>query len=114
MADTKYLGVATNKPVLDDATISGAAIIGGTVAGATITGGSAVIPVFRASASVAFFSVTAAIAQPSGAAQAVVTTEAATTGAATYGLTSAQANSVVRLVNSIRSDLIALGLIKGS
>lgn len=54
------------------------------------------------------------IVQPTSASQAVVTTEAATTGAATYGLTSAQANSVVRLLNQIRTDLIALGLIKGS
>lgn len=54
------------------------------------------------------------IVQPTSASQAAVTTEAATTGAATYGLTSAQANGVVRLINQLRTDLIAVGIIKGS
>jgi len=54
------------------------------------------------------------VVKPSGAAQAAVATTAATTGAATYGLTSAQANGVVALLNQIRSDLVTLGLIKGS
>ena len=57
---------------------------------------------------------TAAIAQPSGAAQAAVATDAATTGAATYGFTSAQANGMVGTVNAIRTALVNLGLIKGS
>lgn len=118
MADTKYLGIATNKPVLDDAVISGAAIIGGTitaptVASATMTGTNRIATLI-VSAGAAFFSVTAAVAQPSGAAQAAVATTAATTGAATYGLTSAQANGVVTLVNQLRADLVTLGLIKGS
>ena len=103
MADTKYYGVATNKQDQDSPTISSA-----TMSGITR------IQTLIASASAAFFSVTAAIAQPSGAAQAAVATTAATTGAATYGLTSAQANAVVTLVNKIRTDLVALGLIKGS
>ena len=54
------------------------------------------------------------ITQPSGAAQAAVATDAATTGAATYGLTSAQANGVVSLLNAIRTALVNLGAMKGS
>lgn len=57
---------------------------------------------------------TAGSAQPSGAAQAAVATDAATTGAATYGFTSAQANGMVATVNAVRTALVALGLIKGS
>lgn len=54
------------------------------------------------------------IVQPTSASQAAVATDAATTGAATYGFTSAQANGIVTLLNRIRTDLVALGLIKGS
>ena len=54
------------------------------------------------------------IVQPTSASQAAVATTAATTGAATYGFTSAQANDIVTLLNRIRTDLVALGLIKGS
>ena len=54
------------------------------------------------------------ITQPSGAAQAAGATDAATTGAATYGLTSAQANGVVSLLNAIRTALVNLGAMKGS
>ena len=66
------------------------------------------------SSKLAFYGVTATVTQPSGAAQAAVVTTAATTGAATYGFTSAQANSIVALLNQIRSDLVTLGLLKGS
>lgn len=62
---------------------------------------------------IAFYGATS-VAQPSGASQAAVSTAAATTGAAIYGFTSAQANGLVSLVNQIRSDLVTLGLIKGS
>ena len=62
---------------------------------------------------VAFFGATP-VAKPSGASQAAVSTAAATTGAAIYGFTSAQANGLVALVNQLRSDLVTLGLIKGS
>lgn len=62
---------------------------------------------------VSFYAATP-VAQPSGASQAALATTAATTGAATYGLTSAQANGVITLLNQIRSDLVTLGLIKGS
>ena len=63
---------------------------------------------------IAFYGVTATIAQPSGAAQAAVATDVATTGTATYGFTSAQANGMVATVNAIRTALVNLGLIKGS
>ena len=66
-----------------------------------------------ASGTLSFFG-TAVVAQPSGAAQAAVATDAATTGAATYGFTSAQANGMVATVNAIRTALVNLGLIKGS
>src|SRR3546814_12051036 len=112
MAEGKtYLGVATNDMVLEGgAAVSGATIIVGTVSGSTLTNNSGVFTVFRASTSVSFFDVSAAIAQPSGAAQAAVATDAVTTGA--YGFTSAQATSIVTLLNQIRTDLIALGLIR--
>ncbi len=54
----------------------------------------------------------APIIQPASANQAaVVTTPAAL---ASYGFTQAQADSIVTLVNQLRSDLVALGLIKGA
>lgn len=54
------------------------------------------------------------VAQPSSGSQAAVSTAAATTGSAIYGFTSAQANGIVTLLNQIRSDLVTLGLLKGS
>lgn len=67
------------------------------------------------------------IAQPSGSAQAAVATTAITTAAITtttnaYGYaTTTQANNIAviadacrTLVNKLRSDLVTLGLIKGS
>lgn len=82
---------------------------------------------------VGFFGVTA-IVQPTSGSQAAVSTAAisavVTTGAATtsYGFTAAQADSIVSklnllitrvadcttLTNQMRSDLVALGLLKGS
>lgn len=62
---------------------------------------------------VAFFGITPVV-QPTASAQAAVATGAATTGAAIYGFTSAQANGIITLVNQLRTDLVALGLIKGS
>lgn len=53
----------------------------------------------------------AGIVQPADAAQAAVPTDAAATSA--YGFTEAQANAIVTLVNRLRADLVALGLIKG-
>ena len=65
------------------------------------------------SSKIGFFAASPVV-QPTSASQAAVATTAATTGAATYGLTSAQANGVITLLNKIRTDLVALGLIKGS
>jgi hypothetical protein len=94
---SRTLGVAESKADIDSGTITGVTTL--TVA----SGGTA-----------QFFTTAAAIAQPSGSAQAALATTAATTGAATYGLTSAQANGVITLLNEIRSSLVNLGLIKGS
>lgn len=88
----------------DPATITGSAYVGG---------GSPVYVGGTSDSTVGFYS-TAPIAQPSGAAQAAVATDAATTGAATYGFTSAQANGMVATVNALRLALVNLGLIKGS
>ena len=65
------------------------------------------------SSKIGFFAASPVV-QPTSASQAAVATDAATTGAATYGFTSAQANTIVTLLNRIRTDLVALGLIKGS
>lgn len=62
---------------------------------------------------VSFYGVTP-IAQRSGAAQAAVTTTAATS-TTPYGFsTAAQADAIVTLVNELRAALVALGAIKGS
>ena len=93
----RSLGVSNSTADIDSGTITGVSTL--TVA----SGGTA-----------QFFTTAAAIAQPSGSAQAAVATTAATTGAATYGLTSAQMNGVVTLLNGMRTALVNLGLIKGS
>lgn len=54
------------------------------------------------------------IVQPTSASEAAVATTGATT-TTPYGFsTSTQANAIVTLVNQLRADLVALGLIKGS
>jgi hypothetical protein len=53
------------------------------------------------------------IVQPTSAAQAAVVTTAATS-TTPFGFSEAQANAIVTLVNRLRTDLISLGLIKGS
>lgn len=52
--------------------------------------------------------------QPASANQAAVGTTAATTTSPWGFSTSTQADAIVTLVNQIRSDLVAAGLIKGS
>ena len=106
--NTKAIGVA-----FEDQTLIGSSITSATFVGGTGTG-TETLETLIVSSAAAFFSVTAAIAQPSGAAQAAVATDAATTGSATYGLTSAQMNGMVATVNAIRTALVNLGLIKGS
>ncbi len=54
------------------------------------------------------------VVQPLGAGQAAVSTTAATTTTPWGFTTSTQANAIVSLVNQMRSDLVTLGLIKGS
>lgn len=68
-----------------------------------------------ASAKQAFFGSTPT-AQPAATNQAAVLTSPAVSVSATqWGFaTSAQANGLVTLVNQLRSDLVSLGLIKGS
>jgi hypothetical protein len=73
-----------------------------------------VIVGISSSRKLSFYGTTPAVVKPSGAAQAAVATGAATTGSAIYGFTSAQANGIITLLNQIRSDLVTLGLIKGS
>jgi hypothetical protein len=62
---------------------------------------------------IGFYGVTPVV-RPTSASQAAVSTAAATSGSAIYGFTSAQANGIVTLLNQIRSDLVALGLLTGS
>jgi UDP-N-acetyl-D-mannosaminuronic acid transferase (WecB/TagA/CpsF family) len=67
-----------------------------------------------ASSRVGFFGATPG-AQPASVSQAVVATTAATNGGSPFGYTtSTQADGIVRLVNQLRSDLVTLGIIKGS
>lgn len=54
------------------------------------------------------------VVQPAATAQSAVTTTASTTTTPFGYTTSAQANGIVTLLNQIRSDLVTLGLIKGS
>ncbi len=56
----------------------------------------------------------APIVQPTSAGEAAVATTAATTTTPFGFSTSTQANAIVTLVNQLRADLVALGLIKGS
>ena len=53
------------------------------------------------------------IVQPAGAAQAAVVTTGAT-DSTPFGYTEAQANTIVALVNEMRSTLVNLGLMKGA
>lgn len=62
---------------------------------------------------VSFYGVTPVV-QPSSASQAAVATTAATATTPWGFTTSTQANAIVTLVNQIRSDLVTLGLLKGS
>lgn len=61
-----------------------------------------------------FFGATPTEAQLAATAQSAVATTAATSTSPFGYTTSAQANGIVTLLNQIRSDLVTLGLIKGS
>lgn len=56
----------------------------------------------------------APIVQPTSANEAAASATAATTTSPWGYATSTQANAVVTLVNQLRADLVALGLIKGA
>lgn len=61
-----------------------------------------------------FFNATPVV-QPTSASQSAVATTALTTAAGIYGFTTAaQGAAIITLLNQIRSDLVTLGLIKGS
>lgn len=64
-------------------------------------------------AKVSFFAATPVV-QPTSANQAAVATTVPSSTSAVFVLTSAQQVSIVTLLNQIRSDLVTLGLIKGS
>ena len=53
---------------------------------------------------------TAGTAQVALSATAAISTAAATTGAAIYGYTSAQANGIISLVNALRAALVTKGI----
>lgn len=91
MGDTRSIGIAYRDQDLDGSTLGAS---GGTVG---------------------FFGVSATT-QPASASQAAVASTAPVSISATqWGFsTSTQAEALVTLVNQMRSDLVALGLIKGS
>lgn len=94
----RVLGAAESIPSLDGLTVSGDAQIG-----------------TSATQRVGFFAA-AVTAQPLSSNQAAAISTAAVSQAGTiHGYaTSTQANQLVTLVNQMRNDLVALGLIKGS
>lgn len=53
---------------------------------------------------------TAGTAQVALSATAAIATTAVTTGAATYGYTSAQATGIINLVNALRAALVTKGI----
>ncbi len=117
MPNSKTIGVAYSDPALSGATLDDS-VIGGTTAAAgtftnlTSTGNSRF---GNTSADTVGFYTVAGVAQSASSNQAAVATVAAITAGGAYGFANAaQANGLVTLVNQIRTDLVALGLIKGS
>jgi hypothetical protein len=98
----KSLGVAESIPNLEGASVNG------TFSGTMVIGATA-------ADKVAFYGVTSTT-QPTATNQAAAGTVSSVSISATqWGFsTSTQANSLINLVQQIRSDLVALGLIKGS
>lgn len=64
----------------------------------------------QAAADLIGFHGTAGTAQVALSATAAIATTAVTTGAATYGYTSAQATGIINLVNALRAALVTKGL----
>lgn len=126
--NTKPIGVAYTDQELKDGTMSGYTVTGGTISGAAVGGthtgtasfsalavnGTATIG--AASTNTLGFFGQAGTTWPTSASQAAAASTAAASFSATqWGFsTSTQANAVITLVNQIRSDLVALGIIKGS
>jgi len=117
----KYTGVATDQPTITGGTITGAtinnAVIGGTTAAAgTFTNltatGNCIIGNGSAD-SIGFYTSAVVTQRQSSAMPAVVTTAAinSSISSSCFGFTSAQATSIVVLVNELRAALVALGLI---
>lgn len=108
-------------------TITGAAYSSGTISGTAITGGPGNFTNLTASGNVALgdssadtFAMygAAGTTQPTSASQAAVAVTVNAVSALSGTLwgfsSSTQANQLMSLVNQLRSDLVALGLIKGS
>lgn len=133
MANSVAIGVAYKDQELVAGTMSqygiaNSTISGSTISGSAISGAPANVTNLTASGNVALGDSTsdtfalygaAGTTQPTSASQAAVaTTQNATSSSATQSVfgftTSTQANQIVSLVNQLRSDLVALGLIKGS
>jgi hypothetical protein len=100
---------ATNLAVTGTLSASGAVTLSNnlTVSGTTTLNGNTTIG-NAATDTVGFFGVSQPVAQPAAATQAAVTTA----GSATYS--QAEMAAVITLLNKLRADLVALGLIKGS
>ncbi len=64
---------------------------------------------------IGFYGLATAIIQPTSASQAAAATTASTKTTTTWGFTtSTQAQAILTLVNRLRTDLVGLGLVKGS
>lgn len=93
----RSLGVAESDPVLDGLTVTGNVKLGDAAADL-----------------ISFYGATQ-VSQPTSANQAAVTTTGTVSTAGIFGFTtSTQANAIITLLNQVRSDLVTLGLIKGS
>lgn len=126
MGDTKSIGVAFRDQDLENATLTSCTISGGTISGAAISGATGSFTDLTATGNVvfgnastdtvAFYGAATPQAQQSGAGQAAVATTAPVSISATqWGFsTSTQALAVITLQNSIRSALVALGIIAGA
>lgn len=94
----RVLGAAESIPTLDGLNVTGDSQLGSTV-----------------TSRVAFFGATVTIQPTTSNEAAAISTAAVSQAGTIHGYaTSTQANQIVTLVNQLRADLVALGLIKGS
>lgn len=127
--DTKSIGIAYRDQNLEGSTLTDCTISGGTISGAVISGTISGVGSFTnltatgnvvfgnaSTDTVAFYGAATPQPQQSGAGQASVATTAPVSISATqWGFsTSTQALAVITLQNSIRSALVALGIIAGA